>query len=191
MGFINPTIYPIGLSSSYDADFHDITSGSNGYSAVVGYDLATGWGSPNGAALINALTTPPAPGYSVSASPSSVSVVQGSAGTSTITATFVGGFTGSVTLSASGQPSGVTVGFGTNPISTPGGTSVMTMTVGSTTATGTYPIVVTGTGDSITQTTSVSLTSYCRRVAELHVVCFAVERHHHAGRSRRHEYNHR
>ena len=62
MGFINPTIYPIGLSSSYDTDFHDITSGSNGFSAVTGYDLATGWGSPNGAALINALTTPPAPG---------------------------------------------------------------------------------------------------------------------------------
>jgi subtilase family serine protease len=158
VGFINPTIYPIGLSSSYDADFHDITSGSNGYSAVVGYDLATGWGSPNGAALINALTTPPAPGYSVSASPSSVSVVQGSAGTSTITATFVGGFTGSVTLSASGQPSGVTVGFGTNPISTSGGTSVMTMTVGSTTATGTYTITVTGTSGTTTETTTVSLT---------------------------------
>ena len=38
----------IGLGSSYDTDFHDITSGSNGYSATTGYDLATGWGSPNG-----------------------------------------------------------------------------------------------------------------------------------------------
>ncbi len=158
VGFINPTIYPIGLSSSYDADFHDISSGSNGYSAEVGYDLATGWGSPNGAALINALTTPPAPGYSVSASPSSVSVVQGNAGSSTITVTFVGGFTGSVTLSASGQPSTVTVGFGSNPISTSGGTSVMTMTVGSTTATGTYTITVTGTSGTTTETATVSLT---------------------------------
>ncbi len=56
LGFINPTLYSIGLSSSYASDFHDITSGSNGaYSAVKGYDLVTGWGSPNGTGLINAL----------------------------------------------------------------------------------------------------------------------------------------
>jgi kumamolisin len=56
VGFINPAIYPIGLGPSYGADFHDITSGSNGtYSAVKGYDLVTGWGSPNGSGLINSL----------------------------------------------------------------------------------------------------------------------------------------
>ena len=55
VGFINPTLYTIGLGSNYDTDFHDITSGSNGYSATVGYDLATGWGSPNGSGLIGAL----------------------------------------------------------------------------------------------------------------------------------------
>ena len=56
VGFINPTIYTIGLGSSYGTDFHDITSGSNGtYSAVTGYDLVTGWGSPNGTGLINSL----------------------------------------------------------------------------------------------------------------------------------------
>ncbi|MGA2811848.1 MAG: S53 family peptidase [Candidatus Acidiferrum sp.] len=56
LGFINPTIYSIGLESSYHNAFHDITSGSNGtYSAVAGYDLVTGWGTPNGIGLINAL----------------------------------------------------------------------------------------------------------------------------------------
>ncbi len=56
LGFINPTIYSIGLGSSYGADFHDITSGKNGtYSAQKGYDLVTGWGSPNGSGLINSL----------------------------------------------------------------------------------------------------------------------------------------
>jgi|SRR5580658_1957534 subtilase family serine protease len=55
LGFINPALYAIGLSSSYDTDFHDITSGSNGYPATVGYDLVTGWGSPNGSSLINEL----------------------------------------------------------------------------------------------------------------------------------------
>jgi kumamolisin len=55
-GFINPSIYPFGVGSGYLTDFHDITSGISGsYSAVTGYDLVTGWGSPNGAGLINAL----------------------------------------------------------------------------------------------------------------------------------------
>ncbi len=56
LGFINPTIYAIGLGSGYFSDFHDITSGNNGsYFAEKGYDLVTGWGSPNGTGLINAL----------------------------------------------------------------------------------------------------------------------------------------
>ena len=54
-GFINPTIYPLGLGSGYHTDFHDITVGTNGFPATKGYDLATGWGSPNTDGLINAL----------------------------------------------------------------------------------------------------------------------------------------
>jgi subtilase family serine protease len=56
LGFINPYLYAFGVSSHYDTDFHDITKGSSGkYSAVKGFDLVTGWGSPNGEGLINAL----------------------------------------------------------------------------------------------------------------------------------------
>jgi subtilase family serine protease len=55
VGFINPTIYPLGLGKTYNTDFHDITAGSNGFPATKGYDLATGWGSPNTDGLINAL----------------------------------------------------------------------------------------------------------------------------------------
>jgi subtilase family serine protease len=54
-GFINPTIYPLALGKGYATDFHDITSGANGFPAVKGYDLVTGWGSPNTDGLINAL----------------------------------------------------------------------------------------------------------------------------------------
>jgi subtilase family serine protease len=57
LGFLNPAIYEIGVGSAYDSDFHDITSGSNGgFSAVTGFDLVTGWGSPKGPDLIDALT---------------------------------------------------------------------------------------------------------------------------------------
>jgi subtilase family serine protease len=156
IGFINPTIYAQNVTSSYAADFHDITSGTSGsYSAVTGYDLVTGWGSPN-AGLITALSGTSTPGFSLSASPTSVSVVQGSSGTSTITSSVTGGFDSAISLSASGQPTGVTVGF--NPTSITGaGTSTMTMTVAASTATGTYTITVTGTSGS-TETTTVSLT---------------------------------
>jgi len=54
-GFIDPTIYPLGLGPHYGSIFHDITTGNNGFPAVTGYDLATGWGSPHGSGLIYAL----------------------------------------------------------------------------------------------------------------------------------------
>ncbi|HZD32925.1 MAG TPA: S53 family serine peptidase [Candidatus Angelobacter sp.] len=56
LGFINPYLYAFGTSSSHATYFHDITSGKSGsYSAVTGYDLVTGWGSPNGVGLLNGL----------------------------------------------------------------------------------------------------------------------------------------
>src|SRR5207249_11489612 len=36
-----PAIYQIYQSANYAADFHDITSGNNGYQAGTGYDLVT------------------------------------------------------------------------------------------------------------------------------------------------------
>ena len=55
IGFINPTIYSQNATSKYGTDFHDITSGKSGsYSAVKGFDLVTGWGSPK-IGLITAL----------------------------------------------------------------------------------------------------------------------------------------
>jgi kumamolisin len=158
LGFINPALYDIGLSSSYDTDFHDITSGSNGYSATTGYDLATGWGSPNGSGLISGLiSTINTPGFGLTASSTMVSVVQGSSGTSTITNTVTNGFDSGISLSATGQPTGVTVIFSPTSI-TGAGTSTMTITVGSSTVVGTYRIMVAGTSGSITEIVTVTLT---------------------------------
>ena len=158
LGFINPALYTIGLGSSYDTDFHDITSGSNGYSATVGYDLATGWGSPNGSALISDLiNTSSVPGFGLTASSTSLSLVQGGSGTSTITSTVINGFGATISLSATGQPTGVAVKFSPTSI-TGAGTSTMTIAVGASTATGTYSIKVTGTSGSITEIVTVSLT---------------------------------
>jgi subtilase family serine protease len=62
IGFANPALWAIGRGGNYPTCFHDITTGNNFngtnpnlYSAVAGYDLCTGWGTPNGKDLINAL----------------------------------------------------------------------------------------------------------------------------------------
>jgi uncharacterized repeat protein (TIGR01451 family) len=62
VGFLNPALYRLGLSSGYTTNFHDITVGNNTngtspgqFFAAPGYDLCTGWGSPLGQNLINAL----------------------------------------------------------------------------------------------------------------------------------------
>lgn len=101
------------------------------------------------------IAAPAQPDFSLSASPASVSVVQGNSATSTITVTDTGGFTGSVTLSASGLPSGVTAAFGTNPTTS---TSVLTFTASSTATLGTATVTVTGTSGTLTHTTTISLT---------------------------------
>ena len=55
VGYLNPTLYQtIALKSG---TFHDITSGNNGdFSAGPGWDACTGWGSPNGAGLLTAVS---------------------------------------------------------------------------------------------------------------------------------------
>jgi len=66
LGFLNPRIYSIGLEAQYGSVFHDITTGNNtstssptAFFAVTGYDLCTGWGTPKGINLINALNGSP------------------------------------------------------------------------------------------------------------------------------------
>ena len=68
VGFVNPAIYAIGKGTNYDSLWHDITTGNNTSStspnefyATSGYDLCSGWGTPNGASLINALAPLPDP----------------------------------------------------------------------------------------------------------------------------------
>jgi kumamolisin len=53
VGYLNPTLYQNGESGGA---FRDITSGNNGdFKAAKGWDPCTGWGSPNGAALLTVL----------------------------------------------------------------------------------------------------------------------------------------
>ncbi len=166
LGFLNPTIYNIGVSSTYKSNFHDIVSGNNkpsagsgsGFNAVTGYDLVTGWGSPTGQTLINTLTgstTAPTADFGLSASPNSLSVTQAKTGTSTISVGALNGFTGSVALSASGLPAGVTASF--SPASTTT-SSTLTFTASSAATVGTSTVTITGTSGSLTHAVTIALT---------------------------------
>jgi hypothetical protein len=95
------------------------------------------------------------PDFSLTANPNAVSVAQGGQNTSTITVVPTNGFTGNVTLSASGLPSGVTAGFAPNPTSA---TTTLTFTASASAATGTSTVTITGTAGSLTHTTSIQLT---------------------------------
>ncbi len=159
VGFLNPTIYQnnAGSASYYAANFHDVTSGTSGsYSAVTGYDLVTGWGSPT-PALVSALTGTQTQTPDFTIAGTAATAKAGSTGTSTITIGAIDGFNSSVSLAASNVPSGVTVAF--NPTSVTGsGNSTATFTVGSSVAAGNYSITVTGTSGSTTHSTTVTLT---------------------------------
>ncbi|MGA3129175.1 MAG: choice-of-anchor D domain-containing protein [Terracidiphilus sp.] len=95
------------------------------------------------------------PSFTLSDSPGSLSIAQGASGTSTITVNPANGFSGSVTLSASGLPSGVTASFGTNPAT---GSSVLTLVASSAAATGSATVTITGISGSLSASTTIALT---------------------------------
>jgi hypothetical protein len=97
----------------------------------------------------------PLGGFSLTATPKSLTVAHGNSGTSTITVVPTNGFDQEVTLTTSGVPSAVTASLSPNPTTT---TSVLTLAVGNSVPTGTYAITVTGTFGTHIHTTTVHLT---------------------------------
>ncbi len=69
-GYLNPTLYQALAATA--GTLHDITSGNNGaYQAGPGWDACSGWGTPNGAAIFQALAAAPSGATSRAASKSS------------------------------------------------------------------------------------------------------------------------
>jgi hypothetical protein len=109
-------------------------------------------GSVSGTASVTVTSVPP--DFSLSASPTSQSVRQGAAASYTVTITQLNGFTGSVTLSVSGQPSGSTVTFTPNPATTTSTMKVQTV-MG---VRGTFTLTISGVSGGLSHTTTAKLT---------------------------------
>jgi subtilase family serine protease len=169
LGAINSTLYTAGLSSSTATIWHDITTGSNpatqgigSYNAVAGYDLVTGWGSPNGTGLINYLAGSPIPDFGLAPNPVSV-VKSGAAVTAPVPLTVYNSFTGTVALTASGLPTGVTATYTTG---TPSNPPTITLTAGSASTMSTYNVTLTGTSGSESHTAILPVTVSKRTAAD-------------------------
>jgi hypothetical protein len=146
----------------HPGSLNDVEGGSNGTcspaylcTAGPGYDGPTGLGTPNTAAAFSP-STPPANDFSISASPTVASVVQGSSTSSTINTAITVGASQTVTLTTTGAPAGVSASLSPASI-TSGSSSTLTLAVAATTTPGTYPITITGTG-ATTHSTTFTLT---------------------------------
>ncbi|MEV7394652.1 MULTISPECIES: carbohydrate binding domain-containing protein [unclassified Streptomyces] len=95
--------------------------------------------------------------FSLALSPGSASVAQGGSATATVSTAVTAGSAESVSLAASGAPSGVSVSFSPASV-TSGGSSTLTAAVGLSVAAGSYPITVTGTAASGSHSATYTLT---------------------------------
>ena len=96
--------------------------------------------------------------FTLAVKPTKGSVAPGGHAIAKVTATPSGGFTGTIALSASGQPSGVTITFKPTSITGGSGTAAMGVKVSSRAAAGTFTITIKGTSGSTTATTTFTLT---------------------------------
>jgi hypothetical protein len=96
------------------------------------------------------------PDFSVGASPSSQAINQGASAAYTVAITPSNNFTGNVSLSVSGVPTGATTSFNPTSITT-SGNSVLTVQTATSTPTGVYALTITATSGTLVHTTTASL----------------------------------
>lgn len=168
-GLINPIIYPLSANqaSGGPAVFHDITSGNNSVPAVAGFsagpafDLASGVGTVDANMLVNNWTATAAGsgGFTLSASASTLTVVEGSSAQVTITSAAASAFKSAVTMAVSGAPTGITATFATSSIASPGsGSDVLKIAAGTSAKAGSYTLLITGMGGGQTESITLPIT---------------------------------
>ena len=167
-GNASPTLYLLALKQSQGgaAIFHDITSGNNtvpgvtGYAAAVGYDLASGLGSVDGAELVAHWHDVSLNGtFTITAAPSTVSLQGGQSASAGLNFAVNNGFNWPIALTVSGLPAGIATTLSKTLIPAPGsGTATLQFNASTAVTSGSYPVTVTATGGGMTQTATIALT---------------------------------
>lgn len=121
----------------------------------VSLTVSNATGSANASKTNYISVTVPPPDFTITASPSSVTVVAGGTARYTVTLAATNGFSGAVNLSVSGLPSGSTGSFSVNPVNLPASTSsTLTITTSATSKLGSSTLTLTGTSGGLTHTTT-------------------------------------
>jgi hypothetical protein len=150
---LNPTSVTAGNSSTLTVN---VGSGVATGAYTVTVTGTEGSATHNTTVTVN-VTAPQTNDFSISANPTSLSIVQGGNGTSTISTAVTSGSAGTVNLTASVSPAGPTVSVSPTSV-TAGGSSTLTVSVGATQATGNYTVTVTGTEGSVSHNATVAVT---------------------------------
>jgi hypothetical protein len=127
---------------------------------TIGALQASFGGGSSDAFIARIAETSATPDFALSATPASQTVSPGASTTYTITAIPSGGFTGTISLTATGLPADATASFVPPTITISGPapqSSVLTVATAATTPPGSFPLTVTATSGTLQHTASVSL----------------------------------
>ena len=114
-------------------------------------------GHPDRTGLVVVQGAPPALDFALGVQPLAQEVAQGESVTYTVAVTALHGFADSVVLDAGGVPAGTAVSWTTNPL-TPTDDTTLTITPSISSPTGTFTLVITGTGGGLVHDTPFTLT---------------------------------
>ncbi len=149
---LNPTSVLAGNSSTLTVTVGSSVPAGSYTVTVTGVE-----GSVSHSTTVTVTVTAPTNDFSISANPTSLTIAQGSNGTSTISTAVTKGSAGTINLTAVVSPSGPTAAL--NPTSVlAGNSSTLTVTVGSSVPAGSYTVTVTGTEGSVSHSTTVTIT---------------------------------
>ncbi len=150
---------PLAWYDQTNGEIGDICNAQQGSVTSNGttYTVQKEWSNAQNACVVSGPSTPPPTNdFSISASPTSLTVAAGSSGSATISTAVVSGSAGTVSLAVSGLPTGVTANLASSV--TAGGSATLTLTASSSAAAASATVKVTGTEGSATHSVNIALT---------------------------------
>jgi uncharacterized membrane protein len=145
-----PTAVAAGVSSTLK-----LTASASAAVSSAGLTVSGASGSLTATAPLS-LNVTSAPGFTVSATPTSLGLVKGASAIASVSVAATSGFAGNVTLAVSGLPAGVTAAFSPATVA-PGATSTLTLTASASAGVSSSSISITGSSGSTTGTAPIGL----------------------------------